>query len=304
MKVAILGDGLLGRTLADALAEDCCEFACYEDPGCTCQGCNTVMLSHSDFDIRYTDSIVAAFRTHQPDVVINTVAVHALMQCEKDPALAFEVNGRGAERVARLVPTVYISTDYVFHDDGPHTEGMPGREPRSVYGRSKLAGELATLEQDGIVVRVAGLFGHFRSHKGPSFPEQVLSGYATMKLPDDQVFSPTYAPDAAERIVDLALALGHRPDTLPLTGTEAKQRVAGIYHAANAGSTTWAAFGEHILNIARHKRHIVPYTAKDKLRPVSSALKSTRLPPLHHWLSAVTRWAIEEGRIPRTSPLR
>src|SRR5690606_6168199 len=126
--------------------------------------------------------------------------------------------------------TVYISTDYVFNDGGPHDEVMPGSTPRSVYGRSKLAGELATLEHDGIVVRVSALYGHHRSHKGPSFPEMVTTGFEPLRLPDDQRFSPTYAPDAAERIAELAVALGHACGPAEPCPIEVPQ---GIYHAAN-----------------------------------------------------------------------
>lgn len=268
-RVAILGDGLLGRTLFDYLAPR--ERGLGEPP-------SFAMFGHSDFDIRDQESILVAIKWLRPDVIINTVALHSLARCQDDPNLAFDINARGAGRVAHLAPTVYVSTDYVFTDKGPHEEVMPGERPPSIYGRSKFAGELETLESDGIVVRVAGLYGHYQSHKGPTFPEQVLSGYDTMRLPDDQIFSPTYAPDAAERIVDLALALADRD-------------AHGIYHAANDGWTTWAQFAEHILIAANHKRHVIPFKAKDPLRPTNSALKSKRLPPLRHWRIALSAWA-------------
>ena len=258
-KVAIVGDGLLGTTIKDVLPE-------------------ATLWAHRDIDILSESSVRHALFAKNPDVVINTAAFHRLGECETARHKAFDVNAKGAELLAKLVPTVYISTDYVFNDGGPHDECLPGQQPRSIYGRSKLAGEMATLAAGGVVVRVAGLYGHYKSHKGPTFPEAVLSDHAPMALPTDQIFSPTYAPDAAGRILDIALAL-------------ADGEADGIYHATNRGATNWAEFAEHILIYAHHERHILPFVANDDLRPRNSALVSKRLPPLPHWADALSRWA-------------
>lgn len=295
MNIVVLGDGLLGRTIFDIL--------CQREKELMGSGYGT-MLSHADFDIRDGSAIVRALKPHKPDVVINTVALHSLAACEADPRLAFDVNALGAARVARLVPTVYISTDYVFNDGGPHDEVMPGQRPRSAYGRSKFGGELDTLEQGGIIVRVAGLFGHHKSHKGPTFPETVLGSFAPVRFPNDQRFSPTYAPDAAERIVHLALRLAGYWSDDPNDGGVYP---SGVYHAANSGSTTWAEFAENIAEVARFKRTITGYAAKDPLRPTNSALRSTRLPPLRHWRPALSVYDTERERLflaNRVSPLR
>lgn len=253
MKVAILGDGLLGRTI-HALR-----------PGWT-------LLGHRDTEITERASVEAGLKG--VDVAINTVAFHRLFECELDPEIARAVNEGGAINVGRVCRQVYISTDYV-HEDGPVEEVLPGENPRSVYGRSKLAGELATIEHKGTVVRVAALYGHHRSHKGPTFPELVLTGYTPLALPADQRFSPTYAPDAAARIVELA----------------EDDSKSGIYHATNAGSTTWYEFGQAICELKRHKRVITPRVAHDPLRPRNSVLRSVLLPPLRHWRLALEEWA-------------
>lgn len=278
MRLAIIGDGLLGSSIRD-------EAWVTESPEFTPK---TFLLNHSDVDITSESSIRAMLMQHRPDVVVNTAAVHRLQECEDDPQRAFDVNARAAGRLARLVPTVFISTDYVFHDGGPHDESLPGRKPRSVYGQSKLAGELATLEEGGCVVRVAGLYGHYRSHKGPTFPETMLSSHDPIRLPTDQRFSPTYAEHAAERI--LAIALDPERN--------------GVYHAANAGVTSWAGFGEDILALTGHKRHILPYAVKDALRPRNSSLVSRRLPELPHWKVGLYRWAEVRGHVSRVSPKR
>ena len=273
MRVCVLGDGLLARSIADVT--------------------DAVTLAHSDFDIRDLDSLVAALKPHRPDVLINTVAVHRLAQCEADPDLAWAVNAKGAGRVAALAPTVYISTDYVFNDGGPHDEGMPGQQPRSVYGKSKLAGELETLARDGIVVRVSGLYHHkWESHKGPSFPTQIVTGFDPVKVASDQRLSPTYAPDAAERIAFLADRM-----TYDIYQPGMFEPTHGIYHAANAGSTTWAEFAQQIVEMTRSRRIVVPQAQHDSLRPTNSALRSTRLPPLRHWAVALQAWSIAREKV-------
>lgn len=276
MRVAIIGDGLLGWSLLMHAAAE-------EQPGDL-----AVMTGHADYDITDPKSVDALLSAHRPDVVVNTAAIHAMAACEADPDRAFLVNARAQERLARLVPTIFISTDYVFGDGGPHTEVLPGQTPRSVYGRSKLAGELATLEHGGVVVRVSALFGHHRSHKGPTFPETMVGSADPIRLPTDQVFAPTYAPDAAERILQIA---------------RDPQR-SGIYHVANRGYVSWADWGEHILAIARHKRHIIPVAMRDPLRPADSRLRNTRLEPTPHSSQALVRWAHREGRIEYVNPLR
>lgn len=268
MKIVVIGDGLLGRSLVDAGAD-------YAAP-------------HFLVDITSRRSIEQMLLVEKPDVVINTAAIHQMAACENDPDRAFALNAKAAGLLASMVPTIYISTDYVFNDKGPHTETLPGETPRSVYGRSKLAGELATLEYGGVVVRVSGLYGHHRSHKGPSFPETILGSNDPIKLPTDQWFAPTYAVDAAERIRAIA----------------ADDKRTGIYHAANRGTTCWAEWGEQIANYVQHKRHVLPYRAKDPLRPTDSTLKSTRLPQLPHYLEAFGRYAQRERLVSFPSPLR
>lgn len=272
MRIVVVGSGLLGTTLLERPVPE---------------GAVT-LLPHGAIDITDYKSIAWALERHEPDVVINTAALHQMAACEADPGRAFALNAKAAGLLASFVPTIYISTDYVFNDKGPHTEDLPGETPRSVYGRSKLAGELATLEHGGCVVRVSALFGHHRSHKGPTFPETILGSHDPIRLPADQWFSPTYAEDAAERILYIA--------------RDAKRQ--GIYHAANRGSTCWAEWGEKIANYWQHQRNIIPYRAKDPLRPTDSTLKSTRLSQLPHFMDALGRWALRQGRPPFPSPLR
>jgi dTDP-4-dehydrorhamnose reductase len=284
LRVAVIGNGLLGTTVADELLARRDRHA---------------LLGHDSIEVTDPFNVQETLKGY--DVAINTAAFHNVAECEKDKDRAIAVNTDGARNVANVLPTVYVSTDYVFNDGGPHDESLPGERPRSVYGQTKLGGELATLERGGIVVRVSGLFGKYDSHKGKSFPDRIADDdYHPIRLPSDQVFSPTWAPDAAARIADLALGLAQSE-----WGVEPP--ISGIYHAANAGSVSWAAYAEEILNLVRHRRHVTAYVAHDPIRPKNSALRSTRLPPLPHWRLALEAW--EHARSERifanaVSPLR
>jgi len=284
LNLVVLGDGLLARSIKDVAPD-------------------AILLGHDQVEVTSYDSLARALEPHKPDVLINTVAYHNLAKCEDEPMMARVINEIAAGRVASLAPTVYISTDFVFNDDGPHDESLPGERPRSVYGQTKLGGELATLEHGGIVVRVSALFGHHESHKGPSLPDRVTTGFEPLKLPTDQKFSPTYAPDAAARIYDLALDLVAFTTMTP-ADDEDVDPPEGIYHAANRGSTTWYEFATHVAEVTRHKRVITGFVAHDRLRPTNSVLKSTRLPQLDHWAMRLNEWAIRREFIPTISPLR
>lgn len=274
MRVAIIGDGLLANHVFEALRD---------------RGIGPEVWGHDFVDVTNPGELDVL---RGSDVIINTAAFHRLAECEKRPDIAQAVNADGPRNVGKLgVPQVFASTDYVFNDDGPHGEVLPGEQPRSVYGRTKLAGELNTLERGGIVVRVAGLFGHHRSHKGPQFPDVVLADDAPLKVPMDQRFTPTYAVDAAQRIADLAIDLATRGP------------VSGIYHATNLGGTNWAEFASEVAEIANGKRHIIPFRAKDPIRPTDSRLVSTRLPELRHFRFALIDWA-KRRAAERISPLR
>ncbi|MGD8238602.1 MAG: dTDP-4-dehydrorhamnose reductase [Armatimonadota bacterium] len=213
------------------------------------------------------------------EAVINCAAYHNVPQCEQDPAASWAVNGQGAAHVAavareREVPVVFVSTDYVFDGakDAVYVEADTPN-PLSVYAKGKLAGELAVLSiaPRGIVVRVCGLFGAAgcRAKDGGNFVKTMLRlgrERETLEVTDDQVVSPTYAPDAARLIVEI-LQAGAR----------------GILHVCNSDCVTWREFAELIfaaagMGVTVLGRRTPPDEAR--MRPAFSALRSTRLETL------------------------
>jgi dTDP-4-dehydrorhamnose reductase len=170
-------------------------------------------LSHAQADV--TDGAAVAHWVHafRPQLVFNCAAFTQVDACETRRDEAWRVNG---EAVAGLLATaaaagarlVQVSTDYVFDGRGerPYRE-EDATAPLSVYGASKRRGEeLALAGTDALVVRTSWLFGP----GGPNFVATMLrlieSGQLPLRVVDDQVGCPTYAPYLAGALCDLAAA--------------------------------------------------------------------------------------------------
>lgn len=184
-----------------------------------------------------------------PDVVINT-SYWATEETEP----AFRVNALGPQLLAEACAArgallVHLSTDYVFSGDAcqPYREDDP-TEPRSIYGISKLAGEQLVRGTGArhLIVRVSSLYGAggSRAKRGTSFVSTMLDKARRgerITVPDDQIQSPTYAPDAAACIAEL-VACG-------LTGT---------VHVSNSGWCSWYELAVEIFRQAGLHPDLVP----------------------------------------------
>ncbi len=156
-------------------------------------------------------SITAAFEKSRPDLVLLCSAMTHVDGCERDPELAGRVNSAGPELVAgecaRLgAKLVYFSTEYVFDGKGGPYGEDDRVNPVSVYGRTKLEGERAVLRlKDSLAVRTTVVYSHNPASR--NFIMQLISNYragAKMRVPSDQFSNPTYAPDLAAAVLDLA----------------------------------------------------------------------------------------------------
>jgi dTDP-4-dehydrorhamnose reductase len=208
------------------------------------RGWEVLALSRSDLDISDSDAITAKVREFQPDVVINSAAYTAVDRAESESDLAARVNAFGASNVARAAAAasaaiVHLSTDYVFSGDA-HEPYLPDDfvGPKSVYGRTKLAGEVAVREvnDNHCIVRTSWVFGR----TGSNFVRTMirLSGERDeIRVVADQQGRPTYAGDLAEAILSVADQLR--------TSRDAR----GTYHFANSGEVTWFDFARAIFEI-------------------------------------------------------
>ncbi len=233
-------------------------------------GHDVVGFGRTELDVTNPAALEKKLDLERPDVVINCAAWTDVDGAEASEEASFAVNGTGAGNVAAAAAAVgasvvYVSSDYVF--DG--AKGAPYVEsdqpaPLSAYGRTKLAGEEATVAANKrhFVVRSAWLFGI----GGPNFVETMLrlaaSGNEVLVV-RDQVGAPTYTWHLAYGIVRL------------IEGIE-----FGIHHMAAAGQCSWYEFAREIFEQAKIECKVLSITTEEFGRPAPrppfSALTSQR----------------------------
>jgi dTDP-4-dehydrorhamnose reductase len=239
--------------------------------------------SRSRVNLLQPDSINQALNDFAPDVVVNPAAYTAVDRAESEADLAFAINRDGAANVAsaaeRLnVPIIHLSTDYVFdgRKEGSYIETDPVA-PQSVYGRSKLAGELAVAaaNRQHIILRTSWVYAPF----GSNFVKTMLRLSCErdrLRVVDDQFGCPTYAPDIAKAIVSIALTvktMTWRPE------------FGGVTHLAGPDRTTWYVFAQRIMKYCKAKGNraaeVDPISTADyptaATRPANSSLNCERL---------------------------
>jgi dTDP-4-dehydrorhamnose reductase len=234
-------------------------------------------------DLLRPNSVGRALADFNPDLVINPAAYTAVDKAELEPELAFSINRDGARAVAtatanRGIPIIQLSTDYVF--DGRKTASYVETDrtsPLGVYGQSKLEGEHAVAASNPrhIVMRTSWAYAPY----GNNFVRTMLRlsrQQALLRVVNDQIGCPTYAPDIARSILDVA-TLVHRSGW--------QNRFAGVTHLAGPDAMTWFGFARKIIAGAamRGGRDVTvepistaeyPTTA---VRPANSRLSTDRL---------------------------
>lgn len=204
-------------------------------------------IGRPGLDICNSPTIERALSDIKPDVVINTAAYTAVDDAEGEAERAMALNRDGAAMLAaaaakRGTPIIHLSTDYVF--DGakpaPYVED-DATSPTSVYGATKLAGEhaVAAANPKHIILRTAWVYSPF----GKNFVKTILThaGKGTdLKVVNDQIGSPTYAPHLVEAILGVARKLA--------APGGAAAGPWGIYHAAGGGEASWYEVAREILD--------------------------------------------------------
>jgi len=243
-----------------------------------------------EVDIAELDALRAFAKNRGFSHVLNCAGYTRVDDAEADEEEAFRINSLGAGNVACVAAengatVLHFSTDYVF--DGYSREAYRETDPcapLSAYGRSKLDGERRFLinsranSQPGphaYVVRTSWLFGM----GGKNFVTTILGLLAnqdSLRVVEDQVGRPTYCPD----LCDATLRL------LGLAGPPRPRPRSGVYHFANAGSTSWHGFASEIFALAKSRGFpvrasgIEAIKTKDfprpALRPAQSVLNTER----------------------------
>jgi dTDP-4-dehydrorhamnose reductase len=223
MRVLITGAaGQLGRELARHCAE---------------AGDDVVALDRSALDIADARAVAGAVDAHRPDVVINAAAWTAVDACESDPARAFRDNADAVRWLREACDRtgahfVQMSTDYVFDGtlDRPYGEDAE-TNPLSVYGKSKLAGEIAAGDR-ATVVRTSWLCGASGGNMVKTVL-RLLASDAPMAFVTDQRGCPTFTADLVVPVRELAL-----------------ERRRGVFHVTNQRAVSWFEFVREIVEAA------------------------------------------------------
>ena len=197
-------------------------------------------------DFSKPESLPATVRAVAPQIIVNAAAHTAVDKAEGEPELAGALNATSPAVLAREAAALgawlmHYSTDYVF--DGSGT--TPWREdaatgPLSVYGQTKLEGEEA-IRASGckhLIFRTSWVY----AARGGNFAKTMLKlaeERDKLTVIDDQVGSPT----GADLLADLT---AHA-----LRAALARPELAGTYHAAAAGETSWYGYARHVIEFAR-----------------------------------------------------
>jgi dTDP-4-dehydrorhamnose reductase len=241
----------------------------------TARGWKVVGFDRHSLNITDTEQVDKALTAAEPEVVLNAAAYNQVDVAEREPLAAYMVNGLAVRNLAiacrqLAAKLVHFSTDYVF--DGmttrPYHEADPTR-PLSAYGVSKLAGETyarAYLD-DALIVRTSGVFGPAgRFTARGNFVELMLrlaAGGQPIRVVEDHVASPTYAPELARLTADLV-----------------DKKASGIVHGGGETAISWYEYARLIFRQARLDPPLRPTNEREyrteARRPRYSALENRR----------------------------
>ena len=257
-----------------------------------------VFLGRADCDLTSESSIAEVLNRYQPQVIINAAAYTAVDKAETERDMAFAINAKAPELIARYIANVahgilvHYSTDYVFADTKQdayfESDSVGPVENLNIYGQSKLAGEQAIEEVFNLahdsghtsyadkfaryfILRTSWVYGD-----GGNFIRTMLRLTAErdqLKVVADQVGAPTSAQWLAEIGIQMA---GSRVES-------------GIYHAVPDGETSWHGLAVFAIETAVssgegievRSENILPIPASDypvpARRPYNSRLSNAKL---------------------------
>lgn len=285
MRIALIGAaGQLGTDLHRQLAGE------------------VIPLTHAEIEVIRPESIEAMLDSVLPEMVVNTSAYNLVDKAETEYEAAMAVNAWGPRHLAlacakRDLTLVHISTDFVFGLDGgataPRMEtDLPG--PQGVYAASKLLGEyfVRSLCPRHFVIRTCGLYGQAATKAKGNFVLTMLrlaKEKPQLKVVADQRCVPSYTKDVAEVIAALV-----RTDAY------------GLYHATNAGNSSWFEVATEAVRLAGLGTPVLPITTQEfgapAARPAYSVLNCSKIEQatglsMRPWKQALAAYLKEIGTI-------
>jgi len=236
---------------------------------------NFVFLDKKELDITKPTAVEKAIQKYQPNYILNTAAYTQVDLAEKESELAFLINNKGVQNLAKAckdhaIGLLHISTDYVF--DG--SQQIPYRpsditNPETVYGASKLAGEKSIIDiglDQYWIIRTSWLYSPF----GHNFLKTMLrlaKEKNELTIVNDQIGNPTSALDFAMTLVKIIPKLS--------------KANSGIYHFGNRGQVSWFDFARTIFEIKNINISFSPIVTSQyptfAQRPLYSVLNAQKI---------------------------
>lgn len=260
-------------------------------------GSAVMTMPYVSLDITDQKAVDQVLSEVRPDVVIHCAGWTAVDAAEEEDKqdLVRRINVDGTRYIAEACKKLgckmlYLSTDYVFNGQGeePWKPDCKEYQAISVYGQSKLDGELAVADilEKYFIVRIAWVFGL----NGKNFVRTMLNigkKFDTIRVVNDQIGTPTYTHDLSRLLVDMI-----------------ETDKYGYYHATNEGGyISWYEFACEIFRQAGYDTKVVPVTTQEyglskAARPFNSRLDKTKLVengfrPLPVWQDALRRYLKE-----------
>lgn len=251
-------------------------------------------ISYVQLDITDAPSVCQTIEAFRPDVVIHCAAWTAVDNAElpENRNAVRAINEIGTINIAQCCAEldckmIYVSTDYVFGGQGekPWEPECKDYAPLNWYGQTKLQGEFAVAEmlKKFFIVRTAWVFGE----NGGNFVKTMLKlgkTHDNLRVVVDQIGTPTYTPDLARLLVDMA-----------------ETEKYGYYHAVNEGGyISWYDFAREIFRAVGYSVQVTPVTTAEyglskAVRPFNSRLDTYKLmqagfTPLPDWKDALYRF--------------
>tara|TARA_R110002124_G_scaffold122906_4_gene281579 strand:+ start:5482 stop:6324 length:843 start_codon:yes stop_codon:yes gene_type:complete len=255
-----------------------------------------IFASKNDLDITDNIKLNHFFENNNIMIIINCAAYTNVDEAENNIELCNKVNITGVQNLAKIskkykILVLHISTDYVYDGENnlPYKE-TDNTQPLSVYGKSKLQGELEllTLAHSAIIIRSGWLYSKFNKN----FVNTILKlskNKSELNVINDQIGTPTYAYDLAKVISIIIIKINY------------DYNKKEIYHFSNEGVASWYDFAYEIIRLSKVNCNINPIASKDyqvlAKRPYYTVLDKSKIKQdfgikIRHWSDALTECLI------------
>lgn len=294
MKILITGSrGQLGTELCHILKMRKAEIGTIPE---VYNDAQVFAVDSDELDITNEAQVESYFGQNKFDLIINCAAMTNVDACEDQKEKAFEVNSQGPRLLALQASNqdakfVQLSTDYIFSGTTNKSYEENDRpEPSSVYGHSKLKGEVAVSSntKKHFIIRTAWLYGYQGNNFVKTITKQAkING--SIKVVDDQFGNPTSANDLGYEILNIAVTENY-----------------GIYHCTNKGICSWFDFASFIVDYLEIECEKMPCSTNEfsraAKRPQFSSLRNKHLEEtigdnMRTWQTAISSYLDNfEGR--------